>query len=98
MVSERATSAARGVRRRRRPATVAAEAAAAAESTFGFGPRFVDGQRAAAHLERFSSVAAFCASSSVDISTNANPRARPVAASRMTRTDSTVPALLEQLL
>ena len=42
----------------------------------------------------FSSLAAFCASSSVDISTNANPRARPVAASRMTRTDSTVPALL----
>jgi hypothetical protein len=28
------------------------------------------------------------------ISTKANPRARPVAASRMTRTDSTVPALL----
>ena len=41
-----------------------------------------------------NSEAAFCASSSVDISTNAKPRARPVAASRMTRTDSTVPALL----
>src|SRR3954464_1986822 len=41
-----------------------------------------------------SSVAAFCASSSVDISTNAKPRARPVAASRITRTDSTLPALL----
>src|SRR5262245_31390493 len=41
-----------------------------------------------------NSVAAFCASSSVAISTNANPRARPVAASRITRTASTFPALL----
>src|SRR5207253_6854206 len=41
-----------------------------------------------------NSVAAFCASSSVAISTKAKPRARPVAASRITRTDSTVPALL----
>src|SRR5207344_1492188 len=41
-----------------------------------------------------NSDAAFCASSSVDISTNAKPRARPVAASRITRTDSTLPALL----
>jgi hypothetical protein len=36
---------------------------------------------------------AFCASSSVPISTNAKPRARPVAWSRMTVTDSTDPAL-----
>jgi hypothetical protein len=40
----------------------------------------------------FSSLIAFCASSSVLISTNANPRARPVAMSRMTLTVSTVPA------
>ena len=37
-------------------------------------------------------VIAFCASSSVAISTNAKPRARPVAMSRMTRTLSTLPA------
>src|SRR5215203_5584396 len=41
------------------------------------------------------SAAAFCASSSVDISTKAKPRARPVAASRITRTDSTFPAWLK---
>src|SRR5713226_10593914 len=35
---------------------------------------------------------AFCASSSVLISTKANPRARPVAMSRITFTDSTFPA------
>src|SRR5438552_9738879 len=40
----------------------------------------------------FNSVIARCASSSVLISTNANPRARPVAMSRITLTVSTVPA------
>jgi hypothetical protein len=39
----------------------------------------------------FSSSMAFCASSSFVISTNAKPRARPVAMSRMTRTESTGP-------
>src|SRR5262249_20780950 len=38
--------------------------------------------------------AAFCASSPAAISTNAKPRARPGAGSRMPRTDSTVPARL----
>src|SRR5688572_14680780 len=38
-----------------------------------------------------SSVIAFCAPSSVAISTNPKPRARPVAMSRMTVTDSTGP-------
>ena len=40
----------------------------------------------------FNWLMAFCASSSVAISTNANPRARPVAMSRITLTESTVPA------
>jgi hypothetical protein len=42
-----------------------------------------------------NSDAAFCASSSVAISTNPNPRARPVAMSRMMRALSTVPARLK---
>ncbi len=40
----------------------------------------------------FSLLMAVCASSSLDISTNAKPRARPVAISRITLTVSTVPA------
>src|SRR5262249_42923824 len=44
----------------------------------------------------FRSVTAFCASASVAISTNANPRARPVAVSRTTLTVSTAPDLLNR--
>src|SRR5215217_7437262 len=40
---------------------------------------------------------ACCAASSEAISTNANPRARPVAMSRMTRTVSTVPDWLKSV-
>src|SRR5687767_3781153 len=46
-------------------------------------------------LNSFSSEIAFCASSSLAISTNPNPRARPVAMSRMMRALSTVPARLK---
>ncbi len=75
-------------------ATVAAAVTSTAAATAAkrLRTRLVDHEGPAAESAPLKRSIAACASSSDCISTKANPRARPVAMSRITRTDSIVPA------